>query len=482
MDRRNFLKSGATGLTALASLPLMGKSLLAEAPEPARPILLKVVKRTLDINGRAAGVFGLMQDNGTKGVRIEAGHDFDVSLANQLGEPTLIHWHGMTPPWPLDGVPDTPAPLLKAGESRRYSFPAGKGGTHWMHAHTLQEQNLLAAPLIVRTAEDIAADEQEVIILLHDFSFTPAEELLAKLTKGGGGHGAMRGGGMPGRGMMSRMMGNMMQGGGMMGMDVNDIQYDAYLANDRTLADPETIKVERGGKVRLRLINCASATAFTINTGVLDGLLIAVDGQPGAPITGRAFPILMGQRLDIRLTLPTEGGAFPILALREGARERAGVVLATAGAPIVKLPMLDAKAGPVVDLNLEGSLRAAETLAVREPSRRYAVTLTGGMGDYEWSVLSREPLTVKRGERIEIAMRNMSMMTHPMHLHGHHFQVVAINGERFGGAMRDTVGVPHMAEVTIAFDADNPGKWPFHCHHLYHMAAGMMGYVEYGDA
>ncbi len=79
-------------------------------------------------------------------------------------------------------------------------------------------------------------------------------------------------------------------------------------------------------------------------------------------------------------------------------------------------------------------------------------------------------LTAKRGERVEIAMRNMSMIPHPMHLHGHHFQVVAINGERFSGAVRDTVGVPHMAEVTIAFDADNPGKWLFHCHHLYHMA------------
>ncbi len=50
-----------------------------------------------------------------------------------------------------------------------------------MHAHTLQEQALLAAPLIVRTAEDRMGDEQEVVILLHDFSFTPAEELLARL-------------------------------------------------------------------------------------------------------------------------------------------------------------------------------------------------------------------------------------------------------------------------------------------------------------
>ncbi len=105
----------------------------------------------------------------------------------------MVHWHGLLPAWDQDGVPDMPMPLLKAGETRRYSLPAGNPGTHWMHAHTLQEQNLLAAPLIVRGPEELARDEQEVVVLLHDFSFTPAEELLAKL-KSGGGMGMMMNG------------------------------------------------------------------------------------------------------------------------------------------------------------------------------------------------------------------------------------------------------------------------------------------------
>ena len=79
-------------------------------------------------------------------------------------------------------------------------------------------------------------------------------------------------------------------------------------------------------------------------------------------------------------------------------------------------------------------------------------------------------------------MRNMSMMAHPMHLHGHHFQVVAINGKRIDGAVRDTVLVPPMTQVAIQFDAPNPGRWPFHCHHLYHMATGMMSFVTYENA
>ncbi|MDE8343559.1 MAG: multicopper oxidase domain-containing protein, partial [Acidocella sp.] len=72
-----------------------------------------------------------------------------------------------------------------------------------------------------------------------------------------------------------------------------------------------------------------------------------------------------------------------------------------------------------------------------------------------------------------------SMMSHPMHLHGHAFQVVAINGQAFNGAVRDTVLVPPMGNVRIAFDADNQGRWALHCHNLYHMMSGMMTEVRY---
>jgi len=75
-------------------------------------------------------------------------------------------------------------------------------------------------------------------------------------------------------------------------------------------------------------------------------------------------------------------------------------------------------------------------------------------------------------------MNNQSMMSHPMHLHGHHFQVVALGESRIQGAIRDTVMVPAMGAVTIAFDASNPGAWAFHCHNLYHQLSGMMTQFE----
>ncbi len=187
MDRREFLNVMLTGaaVAGTASVLKPPPALANDPPAPGgdSPRQLAIVDRTIEVKGRSAKVFGLVRLDGLPGLVLDAGSTFDVALANSASDPTLIHWHGLTPPWPMDGVPDNPAPLLKPGETRRYTFPVGEGGTHWMHAHTLQEQKLLAAPLIVRTEEDRKRDEQEVVVLLHDFSFKAPEEILAGLRR-----------------------------------------------------------------------------------------------------------------------------------------------------------------------------------------------------------------------------------------------------------------------------------------------------------
>jgi FtsP/CotA-like multicopper oxidase with cupredoxin domain len=474
MNRRDFSKTLLMGSTGL----LLTARAVGAAPQPLK---LAVVSRTIEVNGRAATVFGLTGPDDRPGLTLAASETVEVDLENVLAEETMVHWHGLLPAWDQDGVPDMPMPLLKSGETRRYSLPAGNPGTHWMHAHTLQEQNLLAAPLIVRGPEELARDEQEVVVLLHDFSFTPAEELLAKL-RSGSGMGMMMNG-MNMQGMDHSQMSGMNMGGGMMGMDVNDIEYDAYLANDRTLNDPQVTQVEKGGRVRLRVINGATATAFTIDTGTLDSEVIAVDGQDVVPLKTQQFPLAMGQRVDFRLRLPREGGAFPVLALREGGAQRTGVILATPGAKVGKSADTGEAQGPILSQAIEAVLTAARPLAPRTANRTYAVNLVGSMQGYEWGMQSSADLSVRRGERVVVEMRNHSMMTHPMHLHGHHFQIVAINGREISGAVRDTVFLPPMTSAAFAFDAVNPGKaWAFHCHHLYHMATGMMAAVGYEGA
>jgi FtsP/CotA-like multicopper oxidase with cupredoxin domain len=229
------------------------------------------------------------------------------------------------------------------------------------------------------------------------------------------------------------------------------------------------------------VINGASMTAFWIDLGAVPGRLVAVDGEPVVPLAGTRFSAAPAQRLDIEIDLPADGAALPILALREGARERTGIILAPKGAAVPRIVGLsDADHPPVSgDMRQELALRAPVPLPERPVQNRQMVMLAGTMQPYVWTIdgqtwETRVPVAAKSGERVELMFHNMSMMAHPMHLHGHVFQVVEVNGTRFAGALRDTVHVPAMGSVTIAFDAGEAAPWMLHCHQMGHLASGMM--------
>lgn len=115
---------------------------------------------------------------------------------------------------------------------------------------------------------------------------------------------------MPGM-KMDKMGSGMSMSGMMGGSDLNDVDYDAYLANERTLADPQVVRAVAGQDIWLRIINAASSTNFWIDLGNLSGKVIAVDGHNVVPVSGTKFPIAMAQRLDIllrRLPDPGAGG------------------------------------------------------------------------------------------------------------------------------------------------------------------------------
>ena len=107
------------------------------------------------------------------------------------------------------------------------------------------------------------------------------------------------------------------------------------------------------------------------------------------------------------------------------------------------------------------------------------------MATYVWTINgaaypNSNFLAIQSGEHVGIAFTNSTNMGHPMHLHGHDFQVVEIDGEKMSGALRDTLMVPPRSKMTVAFDADNAGVWPLHCHLLYHLDTGMFTVVKYG--
>ncbi len=445
-------------LGLLTSLPFLNAS-HAETIEHK----LKVSSRILDVKGKPAKVFSITNATGKSGLDMVFGQPFKTTLMNDLTEDTAIHWHGLTPPVEQDGVPALPVAALKPGETRNYEFPNNKAGTHWMHSHLgLQEQRMLAAPLIIRETEKPLFDEQEHVIMLHDFTFRDAAEILAEL-KANGSHQ-----------MIGMTMGS-------------DIAYDAILANDRTLDDPEIVQVEQGHQIRLRIINAASATNFWIDLGALNGELFAVDGNTVKPVMGSRFPLGVAQRADIRVKLPQAIGAYPILFQSEGDPLRGGIILATAKAAIAKLADKDVP-GDALDFSLEEKLRAVANGNDEPPNNHQSITLTGGDGNYDWgfngkpSMMHDVLFNVHQSDRVEVILQNLTAMAHPMHLHGHYFKVVGLGNKRIDGAVRDTILVPANQSVTIQFDADNPGTWAFHCHHLYHMNSGMMAAMAYVGA
>ncbi len=279
ISRRNLLTTAAVGALSGLAAPLPPLARIARA---ASPVTLTAGTRTLEVNGRAASVFGITQPDGTHGLVTEVGTPFRVTLRNDAGTETLIHWHGLIPPYQQDGVPGISAPAVAPGGTARYDFPLTFPGTFWMHSHQgLQEQSLMTAPLIIRDG-NASGDQQEVVLLLHDFSFKTPEEIYAGLrhsSASSAGQTTDHMAGTAGDQMqgMSTMPGTAMtpqpadqaakpqastrEMGGM-AMDLNDVDYDAFLANDRTLADPQVVRVDRGGRVLLRIINAAASSNF----------------------------------------------------------------------------------------------------------------------------------------------------------------------------------------------------------------------------
>jgi FtsP/CotA-like multicopper oxidase with cupredoxin domain len=447
MSRRGFL-------AGMIAAPVLASRAAAEAA----PVVLRVRSRIIDVNGRDAKVFGIFNGDGGMGHAYVLDKRFRARIVNELEEDTLIHWHGLRPPAEQDGVPMLSQEPIRPGAEHGYDFVNTRSGTHWMHSHLgLQEQNLLAAPLIVRETEAPMFDDLEHVVMLHDFSFRPAAEILAGLQSGGHGMDGMH----------------------------SDIVFDAFLANDRTLIDPEILRVEPGMSLRLRIVNGSAATNMWIDLGQLAGELIAVDGNAVAPVAGSLFPLAIAQRADVRIKIE-QAGHWPILFRPEGLTARMGIVLATPQASIDKITA-KGEMPPPLGLQFEAKLRAVAVLPDEPVTRTEILDLTGGGPDYVWGLNGKASMhdtlfTVREGERVEVVMRNQTSMAHPMHLHGHYFKITAINGQRIDGALRDTVLVPAGESVAIRFDADNPGAWAFHCHHLYHMNAGMMGAIRYSSA
>jgi multicopper oxidase len=487
LTRRTFL--GLVGLGA-GALVLGGYGVLSgtnQAPMPqitpaastnrTREYSFNAAPLDFELDGQKAATWAY---NGTvpgPEIRLTEGDTLRVTVQNGLPEETTVHWHGVKVPNAMDGVPNITQPPIKSGEDFTYEFPVPTAGSYIYHSHTgLQLDRGLYGPLIIEPAQEELSYDREYTLLLDDWldviSGTP-EDALKKLQSSGG----MMGGGASG-GMMAPNGGGMMQGGMMAS---STLAYPYYLINGRVADDPETLKVRQGEIVRLRLMNPAAETTFRFAVAGHKLTVTHADGLPVQPVRVDTLLIGMGERYDVLLEADNPG-VWQVAASPEG---KSGM-----GRALLRYEESSQSSPPAATSTppeLQGRLLTYKDLGATglgsfsgSPDRTHALTLSGGMMEgYEWTINGQRypnanPLPVEKGEWVRLELQNMSMMAHPMHLHGHIFQVAGSTGP-----YKDTALIDPMGRITFDFVADNPGDWLFHCHNVYHMESGMMRVVSY---
>ncbi len=437
-----------------------------------QPTVLLIKPYTITVNGKIASVYHIVQPNGTWGYIGTAGDNFNVIVKNETTMPTTLHWHGLIVPNSQDGVPNVTQLPIPPGGEYHYDFKLLQSGTYWMHSHVgFQIQQMISAPLIILNPAD-NTKEKNVVMFLSDFSFKSPQTILNQLTKSNAAD-------QPAAKSMKPMQMTQVKA------DLNDVQYDALLTNYHTLHTPEIIRVIPGQLVRLRIIDAAAMSSFFINTNKLPATAIAVDGEDIHPLKEDSFQLAAGQRLDLLVKIPAGEGAYPILAEKTGTSMQTGLILATAHTKIPKLSETATTPAGALNYQQEWQLKALHPLKVKPVQQILHVNLEGSMSPYQWKINNQmwpniTPLIVKQHDRVQIIFDNQTNMTHPMHLHGHVFEVTAIDGKPMtDGALRDTVFILPHSTLTVQFDANNPGNWMLHCHMVYHMAAGMLTLLSY---
>lgn len=404
-------------------------------------------------------------------LRARAGDVVQVRVRNGLPVETSVHWHGIRLHNAADGVPGITQDPIAAGADYTYTFRASDPGTYFLHPHSgVQIDRGLYAPLIIDDPAEPGGYDHEWVLVLDDWTdgvgMSPDDILAAFKAE---------------HGTISEGMNHDMGGMGGMGRsplgDVGDITYPHYLINGRIPASPQTLTAKPGQRARVRIINAAADTLFRVALGGHTLTVTHTDGYPVQARQAEALYIAQGERVDLLVTLAD--GVFPLVASAEG-KQGQGLILVRTGsgsAPTATVRPAELDTDPL----LLAALMPAEAsrLPQREPDQVEQVTLNGQMKPYAWGMNGKTfgsdtPIRTSAGRRVRLQMTNMTMMAHPMHIHGHTW---SLPGN--GGLRKDTVLVLPMQTLTADLEADNPGRWAYHCHNIYHAEIGMMTTLQY---
>lgn len=463
-NRRALLVGGA----AIYGASLVAKTGRAAEPTKDAPLTLTAKPGTAQIlKDQTTDIWGYSGTVPGPVIRVRQGDDLHLRFRNEIEHASTIHWHGIRIENAMDGVPGLTQKPVANGDGFTYRFTCPDAGTYWYHPHKMSSEQIargLYGALIVEERVPLEVD-QDHALLFDDW----------RLTEDGQIHEASFGA-------------------------MHDRAHAGRYGNTFSLngTTDHVLPVRSGDRLRLRFVNVANANVFAVRIADHALTQIAVDGQPIPPTPATDGLVLLGpgQRTDVivdamgqpgtsaeiqlltRRTVETVGQlAYTDETPRRTARSRAPIVL-----PKNALPeTLDLENAIDIDIPMEGGAMGRMSgamvdgawMGMREMVRkkRYAWALSGKAG------MSMTPhFTVKRGQTVRLTFRNKTMWPHAMHVHGHHFKEVGATASE--PWYRDTIMLFRGQTKTVAFVADNPGKWMLHCHMLEHHEAGMGTWFE----
>ncbi|MBI2312665.1 MAG: multicopper oxidase family protein [Betaproteobacteria bacterium] len=469
ISRRNFLQGTGAALGMWALPP----ALVRAASPTSLELRAGVFRQQVMPKGPRTPVWGFNGSVPGPVLRYRRGDQVRMTVVNDLPQETTVHWHGLRIPNAMDGVPFVTQIPIPRGEKFDYAFQVPDSGTFWYHPHQSSFEQVprgLYGALIVEEDKPIEVD-REVLWVLSDFKLQPDNQHVEDF-------GSVRDFGGIGR------IGNVVT------------------LNGRAVGEGSGLEVRSGERIRLRILNAASARIFSLQFLGHWPVVIAFDGQAVEPHTRPSSQLVLGpgMRADLVLDcMKAPGERFSVIDNWEKTSEIAKIVYRDEK-PLRTKPLgapmeLEPNALPEPDLRkanehyilFQGGVVGEPILGMVDgkPTGIYNLLNKHGLAwtmnytaAHEHALMHQPFLHLTKGEHVVLKMINDTDFIHPMHLHGHLFRVIAVDGKpQKYREWRDTVLMAPKETIDIAFVADNPGEWMFHCHILEHAAGGMMGTI-----
>lgn len=403
--------------------------------------------------------------------RIKLGDTIRAELINQLPEHTTIHWHGVRVPNNMDGVQYVTQPPIEPGQSFTYEITPPDTGTFFFHPHCNEPGQVgrgLAGILIVEGDEQTQSDA-DIVMVVKDWRLAENGDWLEFDTNAGASRA------------------------GTYGTERSVNQVSSFSEN-----------IPAHGDIRLRVLNLDSTRQIQVGVEDADAYVIAIDGNPVAPFALETWRLGPAMRVDILVRAREAGSSFALNDYFAAKPYRLGHFTSIASEVVARefqplglyeaqIPRVDPALAERIKFDFSAAAGSAvamvDELPDDHPLKDVLLDSLCIGNQTLWAINKQTwpggdhrnlppPLAqLQEGRSYIFELNNLTPHPHPIHLHGHTFEVLSSLLQKYPRFLADTVLLQPRDRIEIGFVARS-GNWMLHCHVLEHMETGMMGWLK----